>query len=89
MKRLVKGRQRLTTGNGWLIAWRMALGVCLLALAAPAGWAQRVDTARAVPPPPTVALDSVAVAPQALDTTGWLLLNPDIKTELDGAVHNL
>ena len=48
-----------------------------------------MDTARAVPPPPTVALDSVAVAPQALDTKGWLLLNPDIQTELDGAVHNL
>ena len=66
-----------------------ALCALLLAFAAPAGWAQRVDTARAVPPPPTVALDSVAVAPQALDTNGWLLLNPDMKTELDGAVHNL
>ncbi len=38
---------------------------------------------------PTVALDSVAVAPQALNTKGWLLLNLDIQTELDGAVHNL
>ena len=35
-----------------------------------------------------MALDSVTVAPQALDTKGWLLLNPDIQTELDGAVHN-
>ena len=47
-----------------------------------------MDTARAVPPPATVALDSVAVAPQALDMKGWLLLNPDIQTELDGAVHD-
>ena len=71
-----------------LTARRLTLGACLLALAAPAGRAQRIDTARAVPPPATVALDSVAVAPQALDTKGWLLLNPDIQTELDGAVHD-
>jgi hypothetical protein len=42
-----------------------------------------------VPPPPSVALDSVTVAPQALDTEGWLLLDKDMQTELDGAVHNL
>ena len=45
--------------------------------------------AQQIPPPSPVALDSFAVAPQAIDTKGWLLLNPDIKTELDGAVHNL
>ena len=36
-----------------------------------------------------VALDSVTVAPVAVDTKEWLLLNKDIQTELDGAVHNL
>ena len=55
----------------------------LALLAAPAGHAQQL------PAPPTVALDSVAVAPRAVDAGGWLLLNPDIQTELDGAVHNL
>ena len=38
---------------------------------------------------PQVALDSVTVAPMAVDTKEWLLLNKDIQTELDGAVHNL
>ena len=36
-----------------------------------------------------VALDSVTVAPVAVDTKEWLLLNKDIQMELDGAVHNL
>jgi hypothetical protein len=31
----------------------------------------------------------VAVAPQEIDTQGWLLLDKDIQLELDGAVHNL
>ena len=44
------------------------------------------DTLRAMQ---SVLLDSVQVAPMAVDTKGWLLLNPDIQTELDGAVHNL
>ena len=88
MKRPFNGRPLLLPGRAGLTARRLTLGACLLALAAPAGWAQRIDTARAVPPPATVALDSVAVAPQALDTKGWLLLNPDIQTELDGAVHD-
>lgn len=47
------------------------------------GFAQQVS------PPPSVALDSVTVAPQAIDTQGWLLLNQDVQTELDGAMHNL
>ncbi len=45
-----------------------------------------VDTTRAMP---DVALDNVQVAPSAVDTKGWLLLNQDIQTELDGAVHNV
>ena len=43
----------------------------------------------ALPLMPHVALDSVTVAPVAVDTKDWLLLNKDIQTELDGAVHNL
>jgi hypothetical protein len=89
MKRCSNSRPLRPQGWAGFTAWRLVLGILLLIFTAPAGWAQRLDTARAAPPPPTVALDSVAVAPQALDTKGWLLLNPDIKTELDGAVHNL
>ena len=89
MKRPLNSRPLRPPGRALFTTWWLALSAFLLAFAAPVGWAQRIDTARAVPPPPTVALDSVAVAPQALDTKGWLLLNPDIQTELDGAVHNL
>lgn len=46
------------------------------------------DTVRPVPPR-VVALDTVAVAPQAVDTQGWLLLDPDIRQELGGAVANM
>jgi hypothetical protein len=44
------------------------------------------DTLRAMP---GVALDSVLVAPTAVDSKEWLLLNKDIQVELGGAVHNL
>ena len=44
------------------------------------------DTLRAMP---NVELADVEVAPSAVDTRGWLLLDKDIQTELDGAVHNL
>ncbi|MGI4872890.1 MAG: tetratricopeptide repeat protein [Janthinobacterium lividum] len=36
-----------------------------------------------------VPLDSVQVAPQAVDISGWLLLDKDIQTELGGAVENI
>ncbi|MBC8082559.1 MAG: tetratricopeptide repeat protein, partial [Hymenobacter sp.] len=36
-----------------------------------------------------IALENVDVAPTVVDTKSWLLLNKDIQTELDGAVHNL
>ena len=48
--------------------------------------------AQAVPPVPlmpSVGLDSVQVAPQAVDISGWLLLDKDIQLELGGAVQNL
>ncbi len=80
---------RRSPGQALLVARRFFLVTFLLGLAPLAGWAQRGDTVRVVPPMANVALDSVAVAPQAIDTKGWLLLNPDIQTELDGAVHNL
>lgn len=58
-------------------------GVLLLLLSAPlAGQAQTVPAMQ------EVHLDSVTVAPAA-DVSGWLLLNKDIQTELEGAVHNL
>ena len=34
-------------------------------------------------------LENVDVAPAAIDTKGWLLLDQDIQTELEGAVYNL
>ena len=43
----------------------------------------------AVPPMQQVALDSVNVAPAAVDISGWLLLDKDIQLELGGAVQNL
>ncbi|UOG74078.1 tol-pal system protein YbgF [Hymenobacter tibetensis] len=36
-----------------------------------------------------ISLENVDVAPSVVDTKSWLLLNPDIQMELDGAVHNL
>jgi len=36
-----------------------------------------------------VALEEITVAPEAVNSKQWLLLNPDIQTELEGAVHNL
>lgn len=58
------------------------------------GEAQAQNRLNESPPdtPPTmpgVALDDVQVAPTAIDTKEWLLLNKDIQIELDGAVHNL
>ncbi|WP_460677466.1 tetratricopeptide repeat protein [Hymenobacter coalescens] len=56
-----------------------------LLLGSPAAWGQ-TDTARAAR---IVQLDNIDVAPDAVDTKGWLLLNPDIALELEGAVQNL
>ncbi|WP_242510092.1 tetratricopeptide repeat protein [Hymenobacter persicinus] len=51
------------------------------------GYAQRPDSAR-VPVMRKIDLSNVDVAPTA-DSKGWLLLDKDIQTELDGAIHNL
>ena len=64
----------------------VCLGLLLLPLL---GRAQTLDTIRTPPPMKTVALDSVGVLPSAIDTKGWLLLDKDIQTELDGAVDNI
>ena len=46
-------------------------------------------TTPALPPMREVALDSVQVAPEAVDISGWLLLDKDIQLELGGAVQSL
>ncbi|NVO83538.1 tetratricopeptide repeat protein [Hymenobacter terrestris] len=52
--------------------------LCLPSIA----WAQQPDTTR-------IRLENVDVAPLAADISGWLLLDKDIQTELEGAVYNL
>ena len=63
--------------------------VSLLTLGAAQAQELRPPAPDSLPIMPQVALDSVTVAPVAVDTKEWLLLNKDIQTELDGAVHNL
>ncbi|RSK50936.1 tetratricopeptide repeat protein [Hymenobacter rigui] len=48
--------------------------------------AQQPDTARAAR---QIDLSNVDVAPAAVDISGWLLLDKDIQTELEGAVYNI
>ncbi|UOQ71124.1 tetratricopeptide repeat protein [Hymenobacter cellulosilyticus] len=48
--------------------------------------AQSLDTALTQR---TIRLEDVEIAPTAINTNGWLLLDQDIKTELDGGVENL
>ncbi|GAB3636379.1 hypothetical protein GCM10027422_19690 [Hymenobacter arcticus] len=70
----------------FLTNW-LALGVLLAGLLLTG--AARAQTLPAVPAMPEVALDSVQVAPQAVDISGWLLLDKDIQLELGGAVQNM
>jgi len=51
--------------------------------------AQVTDTAGTSRPPQVIELANIDVAPAAVETKGWILLDEDIKLELDGAVHNL
>ncbi|MCC2547362.1 tol-pal system protein YbgF [Hymenobacter sp. BT175] len=67
--------------------WRIALWM-LLVLGPLAARAQQPDTVR-VPAPIHVDLSNIDVAPGAVDTKGWLLLDKDIQTELEGAIFNL
>ncbi|AIZ63331.1 tol-pal system protein YbgF [Hymenobacter sp. DG25B] len=51
--------------------------------------AQQPDTARSTDTIRNIELANVDIAPGAVDTKGWLLLDRDIQLELDGAVENL
>ena len=51
--------------------------------------AQQPDTLRRELPIRNIDIENVDVLPAAIDTKGWLLLDADIQTELDGAVQNL
>ncbi|MFD1469369.1 tetratricopeptide repeat protein [Hymenobacter caeli] len=62
------------------------IGLLLLAPVLGARAQAPADTLRR---PRVVALDTVAVAPLAVDTQGWLLLDADIRQELGGAVANM
>jgi hypothetical protein len=67
----------------------LRLRFILLLLLAPAlVFAQRPDTARSSSPIRNIETDNVDVLPTA-NTKGWLLLDKDIQTELEGAVQNL
>jgi hypothetical protein len=70
--------------RGWLGGAALVLGLLASGFAARAQGQQP-----GVPAMPTVALDSVRAMPQAVDISGWLLLDKDIQLELGGAVQNL
>jgi hypothetical protein len=78
--------RRLVPGN-WV-----GLLLCCLLLLAGGTHAQTPDTTRrseSGQPIRNINLENIDVAPDALDTKGWLLLNQDIALELEGAVQNL
>ncbi|MBG8554133.1 tetratricopeptide repeat protein [Hymenobacter guriensis] len=69
---------------------RYFLVLLLLGLGCPlAAWAQQPDTTQRQQPIRNIELGGVEVAPSAVDTKGWLLLDKDIQVELGGAVENL
>jgi len=63
--------------------------VLLLALLSFPVLAQQPDTAKHAQPIRNIEVENVDVMPAAISTKGWLLLDKDIQTELDGAVQNL
>ncbi|SES79430.1 hypothetical protein SAMN04487998_0281 [Hymenobacter actinosclerus] len=65
-----------------LYLMRLFLLCAALLLGLPRAWAQQADTTR-------IRLQNVDVAPNAANISGWLLLDKDIQTELEGAVYNL
>ncbi len=72
----------LNLGPHKLYLMRFFLLTCLLLLTFPV-WAQQpADTTR-------IRLSNVDIAPNAVDISGWLLLDKDIQTELEGAVYNI
>jgi len=62
--------------------------ILLLTLLSLPAWAQQIDTTKN-PPIRNIEVENVDVMPAAINTKGWLLLDKDIQTELDGAVQNL
>ncbi|UYZ57433.1 tol-pal system protein YbgF [Hymenobacter latericus] len=70
------------------ILWLYVVIGLLLALPSAAA-AQSADTTKRNAPIRNIQLENVDVAPGAVDTKGWLLLDKDIQLELDGAVRNL
>lgn len=62
--------------------------ILLLLLAPTLVFAQQPDTTRSSSPIRNIETDNVDVLPTA-NTKGWLLLDKDIQTELEGAVQNL
>ncbi|AMJ64081.1 tol-pal system protein YbgF [Hymenobacter sp. PAMC 26628] len=74
--------QFLARGRRVLLALALLLPVFSAA-------AQVADTTQQMGGIKEVELTEVEVAPQAVDTKGWLLLNQDVQQELNGAVHNL
>lgn len=79
MKNPLFSRRWLAIGG---ILWGLLSG-------GPAAQAQQRPGEPPAPTPREVALDSVQVAPETVDISGWLLLDKDIQTELSGAVQNL
>ena len=77
-----------SSSRRWLAAGGLVLGLLGSSVAHAQQQRTSPDTVR-VPTMPDVALDSVQVAPQTVDISGWLLLDKDIQLELDGAVQNL
>ncbi len=74
--------QFLASGRRLLLALALMLTVF-------SATAQVADTTREPHGIKQVELTDVEVAPQAVDTKGWLLLDQDVQQELNGAVRNL
>ncbi|WP_207895833.1 tol-pal system protein YbgF [Hymenobacter gummosus] len=71
----------------------LVAGVALLLtalLGGPTAQAQApADSAAPAAPVRDITLQNVEVMPEAVDTKGWLLLDADIRLELEGAIDNL
>ena len=74
---------------GWGRGRRALLACCLGLFTLSTARGQESEQAAPAAGLREVSLSEVSVAPGAVDTKGWLLLNPDIQLELDGAVNNL
>jgi hypothetical protein len=75
-------------GKARRLAAAVLVGLTAL-LGGPAAWAQAPDSAAAPAPVRDITLQNVDVTPEAVDPKGWLLLDADIRLELEGAIDNL